>query len=449
MSLPLTRRQINTLADALAPEGRKTLASRSRYRLLLGGEDFSHLLKSHSYEAGDGPAMILTATIAATLPGTLEHESATLEQLIEGESFRVFTGEVVIVDADSERGYTVVSCASTSTHLDGTPLPDTLTSFVQSESRTALYEVLSVLLRPGGYAGLDISQPTEAIFDRSGEDEYSWTDHLSDVAEAIREDTGLTFFDDGHNVARGYLEESLTRAGEPLMELVAGADLVDYSHATLYMQKYSKVRVYRARTDGTNELLASANTGVRAVGDKPLDIEVSDPDALKAGDRAFREALAIQADHREASFDLLYPIPHLTRTDTLGVTESIKGFHKGRAGTWIRRHLFRVTGFSGDESKRMSVSGVQREVSAEFVVTPERVPVERASGVARGPFGTDYLGDPYFSDSLAWVSLDADGDPIFNVEGAEADGVYIFAHPTDANVVVVSMRPLSEFVTTP
>lgn len=457
MSLPLSAVQKRVLDTALVD--RDTLASNSSWSFMVGGEDYTRFLeddperasfltamdptraiKEHSFSAGDGPAMLLDATIPARLPETLEYKDATLDQVIDGVPFRVFTGEVVTVDT-SERGYTTLSCASRSTRTENVALPSTLLEYSNSDPGNALYEVLSTL----GYGShVDIPQIPEQTFTRLGDDAFSWTDRVSDVAEAIREDTGLTFFDDGHGVARGYLEESLTKAGASVMELEAGIDLVDYEHATRYTERYSEIRVFYVRSDGVDELLARVETGIPGLG--PLDIEVSDTSILKAQDRAFREALTIQTDHREATFTLLFPLPHLSRTDTLAITEVERGAKRGRPGRWRRRYLMRLTGFSADETKRMSVSGIQRMVSEVFEEEPESIAVGPVSGIVHPPFGTDYLGEPYFSDSLAWVSQDADGiHLILNVERAEADGVLIFVDPTDVGVVVASERPLSAF----
>lgn len=416
----LTAAQIKALDEAL--RDRRILASRSRYELHIGDDDYSHLLKSHTYSCGDGPAMVLTAVIAARLDESLEGKGVRFEQVINGTPYRVFTGEAIDLDTDTDVGYTTLSAASASTQLEGTPLPPTITEFNNADPRTALFEVLSVLMGPAGYSNIDIAPKPEGVFTRlaSKSEGYYWTDRLSGVAENIREDTGLTFFDDGNSQAVGYLEDSLTRPEEPLIELVAGEDLINYRHSSRYRERYSEVRVYRS-VDGIPLPLASAKTGIP--GNKPLDIQTEDPSVLAAQDRAFREALAIQTDSRLGEFELLYPLPHVTRVDTLAVTELERGVRRGKPGQWVRRYLFRVTGFSGSETKRMSVSGVQRRVSEEFLEEPRSVPLSASRGAVRAFYGPDYLGRLYFG--VAWVRYDPTKGLVFYPDLAAESGVSV------------------------
>lgn len=423
MSNRLTATQTQALTAAL--RDRRTLASRSRYELHIGDDDYSRFLKSHNYSVDDGPAMVLSAVIAARLDESLEGKPVRFEQVIDGTPFTVFTGEAIDLDTDTDVGYTTLSAASASTHLEATPLPPTITEFNNADPRTALFEVLSVLVGPAGYSNIDISVKPEGVFTRlaSKGEGYYWTDRLSGVAEAIRDDTGLTFFDDGSSQAVGYLEDSLTRPEDPLLDLVAGEDLINYRHSSRYRERYSEVRVYRALDNGVPNLLASAKTGI--AGDRPLDIQTEDPNVLAAQDRAFREALAIQTDLRLGEFELLYPLPHMTRMDTLAVTELERGVRRGKPGQWVRRYLLRITSFSGSETKRMSVSGIQRLASEEFLEEPRTVPLTTSQGATRAPMGFDYRGHLYFDESLGFVSLVEGRGLVFDEVAAAKKGVTV------------------------
>lgn len=421
MRRSLSPRQRRAWEEALRDKG--SIASRTRPRLLLDGKDYTRSVKEWSSSGKNEPALVLEATVADELSPDLEGKEAALDLVLNGVPFAVFRGEVLVVDPD-DAGYSGVSCATSGFHLPGTEIPPAIRQFNQSYPSTALYEILSLLSGPGGYAGIDIPLLTEPRFTRLGNDGYAFTHRASDAAGDIRKDTGLTFFDDGDNVARGFVEESLEKPGEPVAEFTVGVDCVGYKHPSRFEERYSEVRVYLENRDADEALLATARIEGKARRNKPLDISTSDPSRVNAQLQANREALKRSTDLEDAEFTVLYPVPFLSRADTVAVTETKKGERKGKRGKWKRRYLVRVSELSHSEDKRMPLKGVQKLDKEEFIADPILVPDFRSPQPLAALWGSNYREKPYFDASLPWAR-DAGDYVALDVEVAAAHGIAI------------------------
>lgn len=425
---------------AITSEERLELASMDM-RLTIGETDYTALVEEFGYGAGDPaggePAVVLEATIAADVPRARVRKPCRVTWMVRGESFVGF--DAVVVDLSESGPGTTLKAATAGFELEKISVgdgPSENLEFGGAKPHLALYEILD----RAEYDEYDIPPVDKPRIYQQGVDKINWTDSLSDVTELIGEESGLWLSDAPVNIAGGYLEGPVT--GETEWTFTEGLDFdfgaLEVGEAGEPGERYSRVVIYKVLQNGEHERIAGAridNAGVPVSERAVYRHELSDEDTDSAFETARRLAEELGTNEVSLSFPVSYPTPWLIR----GAVIRVIGRKLTGVGVVEREYRARINTF--DYTRTGGVLGAVGERVSE-TSTPYEEPAFSTPGAVKASYGFDYLGEPYFSDSLAWVTQDADGRHlILNVERAAADGVYVYVAGDNQFTVVVSTEP--------
>lgn len=409
-----------------ASANRLEFASGQEPALTLDGREYWQI-KELGY-GGDGPAVVLEARIAARLPKALMHSPCRVDWQVLGELLPGFVGEVVYVRPRAyHKGsfYTDIIAATGSYHADKTPVGQTL-SYTNADPSLVLYEAASTL----DYADIDIPETEKPKFTRSGPDALQWTAKVSEVYEAVREETQLELYDTPLGVARADRRRSVNSEGAVAWTFEEGVDIpqgeLSVTPTTLGEDgteeegRYARVAVYRVNSEGEHIRLAEAevdNHGEPTRDDAEYLIELTDEETDSAYEAAFREALRLSENTVSVEFPVVYAPFFLHRGDVVVVTEreiTLEG---------VYRRSYRLRLLSVEVDGRPRPAGTCKALGAPFGAeefTP-RATGERRSLVAPAAelIGLDWLGRDFLDTELAGVY--AGTDPTTGHEEYELD----------------------------
>lgn len=434
-----------------AAEDRLELANRIQPVLTIAGisydgKDARVGVEDRTVEGTDSePAVMLKGVVSGELPEGVEVAMDFLVFAPDGRFARYdgFRGRVVW--RKTERGATEFEAYTRGYEWKRTPLKAE-TEWLNAPAGLVLLSAMGVLQ----YAEYDFPPSlAEPLVNAVGPERFKYYDTVGEAVTLVEGDTRRVV-DTARNHVGMY---ALTRpAGESVWEIREGVDCDAGSIGieTPDDERYHSVAVY-SDVEGVQETLATAeidNAGADVPVTSVYPMEYTQDDA--AAGRVARTMALVEADRRaHDARKLTVPLPYwpfwIDRGEFVTVytqryVDEPPKFAAGESapGVVTGKYLMRHDGFSwGPSRAEASMTGDAVELGVSYKATPRAL--RRVSGgVSHAPFGLNYMGEPYFSDSLAWVSLDPDGiHLILNVERAEADGVLIFVDPTDAGVVVV------------
>lgn len=412
-------------------------AARTEWEFWIGPRNLDARVEALSYgREGDSIAVALEAELSGALNPKTKGEDVTVDVVVAGIPTRRFTG----------RAHKPVSSGSSSKLLSNTAgwwaggessvKLGRLRFFAGYSPKRAAEEMLLRLPYTGD---VDVEETAQETFARGAVEPFLKTDETKGVLDAVTDETMVVFKDHRLNGVRGAVPRPAPLSGDVVWTFVVGRDCgpdaFSYSPET---NEYRDVLAYRIRADGTVEDMAYAEIPGSTAPEGAtylIPIETEGPEGYAEARQKVNEA-ATNLVHGESGWSLDLPWIHvlLEEDDVVEVLEPTED----ESDLILRRWLCRVDLIKDDafeKAQTLSGLGTYREERVEK--TEILVPVG-SGAVVRPLFGLNYLGEPYFSDSLAWVSEDPDGiHLILNVERAEADGVLIFVDPTDAGAVVV------------
>lgn len=415
-------------------------AAQTEWEFWVGPRNLDARVEALSYgREGDSIAAALETELSGALNPKTKGENVTVDIVVAGIPTRRFTGEAHKPTNSGSSSKLLANTAGWWAGGESSVKLGRLRSFTGYSPKRAAEEMLLGLPYRGD---VDIEETAQQTFKRGAFEAFLRTDETKDVLDAVTAETMVIFKDHRLNGVRGAVPRPAPLAGDVVWTFVVGRDCdleaFSYSPET---NEYRDVLAYR-EVDGTVEDMAYAEIPGSTAPENAtylIPIETEGPEAYAEARQKVNEATT-NLIHGESEWSLDLPWIHvlLEEDDVVEVLEPTED----ETDLILRRWLCRVDLIRDDafeKTQNLSGLGTYREERVEK--TEILVPV--GSGAVLHPlFGLNYLGWPYFSDSLSWVSLDPDGiHLILNVERAEADGVYLYVDPTDSGTVVVSSQP--------
>ncbi|QIN79589.1 hypothetical protein GBA65_14870 [Rubrobacter marinus] len=434
----LTSRQLAAIREA--SRNRLSYASATERLLTIAGKDYSGFLKAESgalrIRDQEGPAVVLEGTLQTRLPLSADQEECRVDYLVKGERIPGFLGKVVSL---STRGYRTNFLAATPFYdAPTTPIgegPDDDLDYLNAAPTDALYELAS---RVAGYRAVEIPRIALPRFTAQGGDAFRWNDYVSESVEVVEGASGIVFEDTPLSVATARAEGTVLGDAEPEWTFEEGIDF-DFEELEVSSRqegRYARVVAWRELADGTVQRLASAevDNGPRKV-DRDATSFVEHADG--PGESAHQLVRDRAHELGQNEFGLAFPCRYIPVGLARGAPVLVRGRERIPGGTIVREYRSRLTGVSPDIwAKKGQLTAVGTQTREVFEASKREAARPRADAV-RPPLGRDWLGRPYLSTSLPWVSYDpVTGRGVIDREKAKEEGFDVYYDEEEERIMV-------------
>lgn len=341
---------------------RLELASASRMRLFLGGQEYSAFVEEPRYYGEDGVPVVLETKVWERVPRRYKYKPCEIVWEIADEEVAGFKGEVVMLDV---KGYTTDLIAATTGYwAEDTQIGHGM-DLVKARPSDVLFEAAVTL----PYPDVDIPVVERPKITRTGQDSIQWTAKASEVFDLVKEESGMVLQDSPLGVARGRRRLSVNTDSAskwtfeegidiPEGELEVGDITLDRKGVTEELERrYAFVSVYRV-VEGEPVELARVevdNGDEVAPRGSVFPVELTDDETESPWEVGVVEARRLGENRASLSFPTVYSPFWLERGDPV----TIVGQEIASRGTYRHTYRARLTNVSCE-----AVAGSMKAVGA-------------------------------------------------------------------------------------